>query len=51
MYLIDERDVPVAFWKDKIYNYTNLNPEHKWIHLRADKAVGLLKEDYEAGMI
>jgi len=44
-------ETPVCYYKDDIANYTDLNPEFKWVSLLPDKAVNKVKNVNDAGMI
>lgn len=41
----------ICFWKGKVAEFTDPNPEYRWLILQNDKAVGKVNEDHEAGMI
>jgi len=42
---------PVCFWRGKVQDFTDPNPEMKWITMKNDLSVGKVKENYKAGMI
>lgn len=42
---------PVCYWKGKVKDFLDPNPTYRWIALKADKSVGKVENDYEAGMI
>lgn len=46
-----EGDSPICYWKGSVTEFTDPDPKFRWIHMKADKAVGTVKKDYEAGMI
>jgi hypothetical protein len=46
-----EGDSPICYWKGGVTEFTDPDPKFRWIHMKADKAVGTVKKDYEAGMI
>lgn len=50
VYLMDG-DKQVCFWKGDIAQFKDPNPKFKWLHMKADKSVGAIEHDYEAGMI
>jgi len=43
--------VPVCFWRGKAEDFANPNPEMKWLIMKNDLSVGVVKESYKAGMI
>ena len=51
IYLIDEKGEHVCYWKGKAADFSNKNPEYQWISMKADRSIGKVKEDYEAGQI
>lgn len=51
VYLLDAKGEHVCFWKGKTSDFAKKNPEYQWISLKADRSIGKVKEDYEAGQI
>jgi len=45
------KDKRICFWKGDIMEFTNPNPEIRWIELEPDLAVGEVKEHYKAGIV
>ena len=50
IYLMDE-EKPVCFWRGNAKDFADENPENQWIVLKADRAIGKIDNDYEAGML
>lgn len=48
--LMDD-DKPICFYKEDIKNFTNPNPEYKWVSFKPDMCVGKVKDANKAGMI
>lgn len=46
-----EGDKPICFWKGKVSEFTDPNPVYRWIPMKADLAIGEVKDAWEAGMI
>jgi len=46
-----DNETPVCFWRGKVRDFVNENPDNQWITLKADRAIGKVENDYEAGMI
>jgi len=44
-------DKPVCYWRGLAKDFTEKNPSFQWIILKADRAIGKVKNDYDAGMI
>ena len=44
-------DKPVCYWRGLAKDFTEKNPAFQWIILKADRAIGKVKNDYDAGMI
>lgn len=40
---------PACYYRAKITDFTDPNPKWKWYEFTADKAVGLVKENWKAG--
>ena len=51
VYLLDESDTPVCFWKGRIKDFTDRNPRHKWYALTNDEFYGKVEYAYQAGQI
>jgi hypothetical protein len=49
IYLVDPENNHICFWKGKASDFSDKNPEYKWYSMKADKAIGKVKEDHEAG--
>lgn len=41
----------VSFWQGDILQFEFLNPKTHWLVLKADKAIGIVDDDFDAGMI
>ena len=41
----------ICFWKGNITQFTNPNPELKWIEMTPDLAIGEVKEFHMAGIV
>ena len=50
MYLLDG-DKKICYWKGKVSDFTNSDPNYQWLILKNDKSLGKVEEDHEAGMI
>lgn len=44
-------DVPVCFWKGKVTEFSNPDPEYRWVVLKNDLSVGAVTESYKAGLV
>ena len=50
VYLLDG-DKKICYWKGKVSEFTDPDPQYRWLILKNDKSLGKVKEDHEAGMI
>ena len=50
VYLMDG-SYPICYWKGKVADFMDPNPQFQWLRLKNDKAVGKVDEDHEAGML
>ena len=50
VYLLDG-DKKICYWKGKVTEFLDPNPQYRWLILKNDKSLGKVKEDHEAGMI
>ena len=50
IYLMDG-SYPICFWKGKVSDFLDPNPEFRWITLKNDKAIGKVDCDSAAGML
>ena len=50
VYLMDG-DKAICYWKGNVPDLADLNPEYKYYALKADRALGKVKEDCNAGLI
>lgn len=50
VYLVKD-GVNVCWWKGNVKDFTNKDPSNKWLIMKRDAAIGLVTNDYEAGMI
>ena len=44
-------NVPICYWKGSTSDFVEPNPTYRWLTMKADKALGKVEKDYEAGMI
>lgn len=44
-------DKPICFWWAPATEFIDPNPSFRWCVMKADKAIGEIENDYEAGMI
>jgi hypothetical protein len=44
-------DVPVCFWKGKVTEFSNPDPEYRWVVLKNDLSVGAVTDSYKAGLV
>ena len=44
-------DYPVCWWKGKVSDFMDPNPQYKWLTMKNDKAYGLVAKEHEAGLI
>lgn len=49
--LLMDDDKPICFYKEDIDNFTDPNPEYKWVSFSPDMCVGKVKDANKAGMI
>ena len=50
VYLMDDDDA-ICYWRGNAVDFTDPDPQHRWISLKNDKAIGKVDELHEAGMI
>lgn len=50
VYLLDG-DKEICFWNGPVSDFTQSAATNKWIILQADKSIGDIENDYDAGMI
>jgi hypothetical protein len=50
VYLVED-DKTVCFWRGRVADFVNKNPEFQWLPLANDLAVGKVKEAYKAGLV
>ena len=50
VYLMKD-NVPIGYWWANATEFVDPNPQYRWCIMKADKAIGDLKHDHEAGMI
>lgn len=50
VYLMDGK-VPICFWKGKVSEFKELNPNYRWLGMKADKSLDKVENDYDAGLI
>ena len=50
VYLMQDNK-PVSFWQGDICQFEFLNAKTHWLVLRADRSLGIVDEDVNAGMI
>ena len=50
VYLMDD-DKAVCYWKGDVAEFSDPNAKFKWLNMIADKSVGAVEKEYEAGMI
>lgn len=43
-------DDPVCFWRGECKDFENPNPEFIWHPFKCDLGVGVIKDQYKAGM-
>ena len=43
--------VPIGYWWANATEFIDPSPQYRWCIMKADKAIGTLKHDHEAGMI
>ena len=51
VYLLDQEDVPVCYWKGKVKDFTERNCRHNWRSLVNDEYHNKVKSTIEAGII
>jgi hypothetical protein len=51
IYLIMDDKHPICYWCAPASQFTNPNPTYRWINFIADKALGTVMDDFEAGII
>ena len=44
-------DYPICWWKGKVSDFLNPDPEYRWLTMKNDKAYGYVAKEHEAGMI
>jgi hypothetical protein len=49
--LINEDGKAISFKKFPATDFEDLNPKFFWVNMKADKAVGVLNEDVDAGIL
>ena len=49
--LINEGGKAISFKKFPATDFEDLNPKFKWVNMKADKAIGVLNEDVDAGIL
>ena len=42
---------PICFWQGMVKDFADLSPVYKWVPLNVDKAIGKVKNEFEAGLI
>ena len=42
---------PICYWKGNAIEFSDMNPELRWVSLVNDKSVGKVKDSFSAGMI
>jgi hypothetical protein len=45
VYLVDGT-TPICYWKGKVSQFTDPNPEYRWLNLTNDTAIGKVAEAY-----
>jgi len=50
IYLLENGE-PISYWRAPASKFSDPNPSHKWCILQADKAIGKITDDFNAGMI
>ena len=50
VYIMDG-SYPICYWKGNITEFTNPDPKFRWLHMKNDRSVGKVENEYEAGMI
>jgi hypothetical protein len=50
VYLMDGLK-PICYWRGLASEFTEPDPKNRWIPLKTDRAIDMVKNDYEAGMI
>jgi len=53
IYLLEEEtDLPICYWSAPCTDFTDPKPEtSRWCILKADKTIGVIKNDFEAGVV
>lgn len=51
VYLEDANQVPICFWRGEAADFLDKNAAYKWYALTANKALGRVANDHDAGMI
>lgn len=49
--LLDEKEKPVCYYREHISNFTDPEAKYRWIFLKPDPVVGLVKDVNAAGII
>ena len=44
-------ETPVCYWKGPVTDFLDKNPDYKWLTMKNDNAIGVVTNDYEAGLI
>ena len=51
IYLMDEKNKPICFFRDSLTNYTDETAPTKWVPFVNDLAIGVVKNSHEAGLL
>ena len=44
-------EYPVCWWKGRVSDFMDPNPQYKWLTMKNDKAYGYVTKEHEAGLI